>query len=59
VDASNKLKALDDALVKTKLYPALDTSPNVTCLAPSSDAFKAAGNPQDSLDSTNLTQALL
>jgi transforming growth factor-beta-induced protein len=59
VDASSKLKALDDALVKTQLYPALDTAKNVTCLAPSTNAFQAAGNPQESLNSTDLTQALL
>jgi len=58
-DASSKLKALDDALVKTGLYPALDTAKNVTCLAPSTDAFKKAKDPQESLGNDELTKALL
>lgn len=57
--AANKLAGLDAALEKTSLYPALDTSKNVTCLAPITSAFDAAGNPEEALDNDNLTQALL
>ncbi|KAH6884601.1 FAS1 domain-containing protein [Thelonectria olida] len=54
-----QLSALDAALNKTELYPTLDTTKNVTCLAPSTSAFKAAGDPQTSLPKSNLTHALL
>ncbi|KAF4981529.1 hypothetical protein FZEAL_2678 [Fusarium zealandicum] len=54
-----RLTALGAALNKTDLWNALDHSPNVTCLAPSTDAFKDAGDPQISLSKTDLTGALL
>ncbi|KAF7554887.1 hypothetical protein G7Z17_g2625 [Cylindrodendrum hubeiense] len=55
----DKLGALDSSLNKTELYPTLDTTPNVTCLAPSTEAFKKAGNPHQSLSKADLTGALL
>jgi hypothetical protein len=53
------LKSLDNALVRTGLYPALDHSPNVTCLAPNAGAFSKAGNPDSNLDVPSLSGALL
>jgi transforming growth factor-beta-induced protein len=53
------LSSLDDALDRTGLWPTLNTAPNVTCLAPSNNAFKEAGNPDTQLNKTDLTSALL
>lgn len=53
------LASLDNAFNRTKLWPALDRSKNVTCLGPSNAAFAAAGNPQTALNETALTGALL
>ncbi|KAJ2901473.1 fasciclin domain-containing protein [Zalerion maritima] len=55
----DSLSALDTALNKTDLWATLNTTPNVTCLAPNTDAFQSAGNPQDDLPVDDLTQALL
>ncbi|KAF4968555.1 hypothetical protein FSARC_4070 [Fusarium sarcochroum] len=55
----SRLTALDKALIKTDMWPALDTSRNVTCLAPSTQAFKDAGNPDMKLSKQDLTGALL
>ncbi|KAM5343418.1 hypothetical protein ACJ41O_011955 [Fusarium nematophilum] len=54
-----RLHGLDTALIRAGLWPALDASNNVTCLAPSTEAFKAAGNPQNSLPEKELAGALL
>lgn len=40
------LQSMDQALNKSGLWPKINTSFNVTCLAPSTEAFKNAGNPQ-------------
>ncbi|KAH6633521.1 fasciclin domain-containing protein [Boeremia exigua] len=53
------LASLDNALNRTKLWPALDGTKNVTCLGPSNAAFQTAGNPDRSLNETDLTGALL
>ena len=56
------LSALDVALNRTGLWPALNTMPNVTCLAPITRAFVEAGNPQDSDEQgaeEELTRALM
>lgn len=53
------LASLDSALNRTKLWPALDGSKNITCLGPSNAAFQAAGNPDTALNETTLTGALL
>ncbi|KAF5025382.1 hypothetical protein F66182_2547 [Fusarium sp. NRRL 66182] len=55
----DRLTALDSALNRTNMWPALDQSPNVTCLAPSTQAFKDAGDPQIELSKEDLTGALL
>ncbi|KAM0342036.1 hypothetical protein ACHAPU_009764 [Fusarium lateritium] len=55
----HRLYALDLALIKAGLWPALDTSPNVTCLAPSTQAFKDAGSPNLALSKQDLSGALL
>ncbi|KPM45238.1 hypothetical protein AK830_g1358 [Neonectria ditissima] len=57
--SDKRLSALDTALQKTEMWPILDTSFNVTCLAPSTEAFKKAGNPQTTLSKGDLTDALL
>ncbi|CAM1500396.1 Fc.00g095580.m01.CDS01 [Cosmosporella sp. VM-42] len=54
-----RLSGLDTALNRTELWPALDSSPNVTCLAPSTEAFNKAGDPQLKLGKADLTGALL
>ncbi|KAK1753645.1 FAS1 domain-containing protein [Echria macrotheca] len=46
------LKTLSESLEGTTIYDAIDTLANVTCLAPTSDAFDAAGNPQSKLNTT-------
>lgn len=53
------LASLDNALNRTKLWPALDGSKNVTCLGPSNAAFAAAGNPDTALSEAALASALL
>lgn len=40
------LQSMDQALDKSGLWPRINASFNVTCLAPSTEAFKNAGNPQ-------------
>ena len=59
IKGQGTLKSLDTALTNANLWDALDHSPNVTCLAPSNDAFQAAGDPQLSLNSSDLASALL
>lgn len=54
-----ELSALDTALNRSGLYPTLDHAPNVTCLAPNTKAFAAAGDPQNSLAQEALSTALL
>ncbi|KAF7553714.1 hypothetical protein G7Z17_g3465 [Cylindrodendrum hubeiense] len=44
--SDDRLTSMDDALKKSGLWPRIDTSSNVTCLAPSTEAFKNAGDPQ-------------
>jgi len=56
---SASLTNLDNALNRSGLYPTLDTSPNVTCLAPNNAAFQAAGNADATLNGTDLSDALL
>lgn len=53
-----KLNSLLTALDKTKLWDTLDSTPRVTCFAPSDEAFKNAGNPETSLNTTQLADAL-
>jgi len=59
IKGQGTLKSLDTALTNAGLWEALDHSANVTCLAPSNSAFQAAGDPQLSLNSTDLSSALL
>ncbi|KAH7182376.1 FAS1 domain-containing protein [Fusarium flagelliforme] len=54
-----RLDALDAALIKAQLWKALDHSKNVTCLAPSTEAFKNAGNPDIKLSKQDLGGAIL
>ncbi|OLN85953.1 Fasciclin-like arabinogalactan protein-like protein 6 [Colletotrichum chlorophyti] len=56
---SGSLSSLKDALDKTKLWKDLDAKPNITCLAPNTDAFREAGNPQNELGNEDLKNALL
>ena len=59
IKAQGSLSSLSEALDKADLWTALNTTPNVTCLAPNNNAFKSADNPEDALNSTELTGALL
>ncbi|KAF9774424.1 hypothetical protein IL306_007583 [Fusarium sp. DS 682] len=54
-----RLDALNGALIKAGLWPALDAAKNVTCLAPSTQAFKDAGSPDVELSKKDLGGALL
>lgn len=54
-----QLSSLDNALNRSELWPALDHSTNVTCLGPNNAAFSSAGNPDENLNKTVLTDALL
>ncbi|KAF2663352.1 FAS1 domain-containing protein [Microthyrium microscopicum] len=53
------LVSLDNALNRSSIWPALDTSRNVTCLAPDKQAFAAAGDADANLNKANLVNALL
>ncbi|KAG5655301.1 hypothetical protein KAF25_010453 [Fusarium avenaceum] len=55
----SRLDGLNGALIKAELWPALDASRNVTCLAPSTQAFKDAGSPDVALSKQDLAGALL
>jgi transforming growth factor-beta-induced protein len=59
IKGQGTLKSLDTALTNAGLWDALDHSANVTCLAPTNNAFQAAGDPQLTLNSTELSSALL
>ncbi|KAB5554686.1 fasciclin domain-containing protein [Coniochaeta sp. 2T2.1] len=59
IKSQDALQSLNTALTNAGLWDALDHTPNVTCLAPTNDAFSAAGNPETTLNSTDLTGALL
>jgi uncharacterized surface protein with fasciclin (FAS1) repeats len=50
--------ALDNALNRSGIWPVLDHSNNVTCLGPNTDAFKKAGDPDQTLDQNDLINAL-
>ncbi|KAF2180608.1 FAS1 domain-containing protein [Zopfia rhizophila CBS 207.26] len=52
------LSSLDNALNRSELWPTLDSARNVTCLGPSNAAFKAAGEPDASLNKSQLADAL-
>jgi uncharacterized surface protein with fasciclin (FAS1) repeats len=54
----DQLVALDNALNRSGIWPALDHAKNVTCLGPNTDAFKAAGNADQNLDQNELINAL-
>ncbi|KAH7121752.1 FAS1 domain-containing protein [Dactylonectria estremocensis] len=54
-----ELKSLDDSLVKAQLWPTLDAAFNVTCLAPTTEAFKKAGDPQVTASKDEVSQLLL
>ena len=54
-----KLTGLDNALNRSKLWNALDSSTNLTCLGPNNKAFSDAGSPDANLNATTLTGALL
>ncbi|KAH7068033.1 hypothetical protein BKA63DRAFT_104451 [Paraphoma chrysanthemicola] len=56
---SSNLTSLDNALNRTRLWPSLDGSKNVTCLGPSNEAFARAGNPDAGLNETALSDAIL
>jgi uncharacterized surface protein with fasciclin (FAS1) repeats len=53
------LTSLDNALNRTRLWPSLDGSKNVTCLGPSNEAFIRAGSPDSKLNETALSDAIL
>jgi len=60
IENQPSLKAMDETLDKVPgVYDVIDYTPNVTCLAPSNDAYDAAGSAQDSLNRTALTNQLL
>ncbi|KAF2676437.1 FAS1 domain-containing protein [Lentithecium fluviatile CBS 122367] len=54
-----KLTGLDNALNRSGLWTALDSSKNVTCLGPNNKAFGDAGSPDAKLNETELAGALL
>lgn len=53
------MTGLDNALNRSGLWDALDSSANVTCLGPSNEAWQKEGNPDQKLDKTGLVKALL
>ena len=53
------LSSLDNALNRTMLWNALDTTRNITCLGPNNAAFTAAGNADSALNTSTLSGALL
>lgn len=46
------------AMTVTNLTNFLDTTPRITCFAPSDEAFRKAGSPEKTLSAENLTKAL-
>ncbi|KAF2264099.1 FAS1 domain-containing protein [Lojkania enalia] len=50
---------LDNALNRSGLWPALNGGLNITCLGPSNEAFRGSGNPDATLNETELQGALL
>jgi len=54
-----KLTALDNALTRSNLWTALDSTKNITCLGPSNSAFSTAGSPDQNLTASELSKALL
>lgn len=54
-----KLTGLDNALNRSGLWNALDSSKNVTCLGPNNKAFVDAGSPDAKLNVSTLSGALL
>lgn len=53
------LASLDNAGNRTLIWGRLDGTKNVTCLGPSNGAFQAAGNPDTTLNETDLTDVIL
>ncbi|KAF2022986.1 FAS1 domain-containing protein [Setomelanomma holmii] len=56
---SANLTLLDNAFNRTKLWPSLDGSKNVTCLGLSNEAFANAGSPDSKLEELALSDAIL
>lgn len=52
------LSDLELGLNRTGLWPVLDGASNVTCLAPTNEAFKNGGSPQRGLSEPDLADAL-
>jgi len=52
------LNSLLEALKRAALAQTVDTTPGVTCFAPTQDAFTAQGNPEGKLSQAQLTDAL-
>ncbi|KAH8724155.1 FAS1 domain-containing protein [Phaeosphaeriaceae sp. PMI808] len=52
------LTFLDNALNRSELWPTLDGSKNVTCLGPNNQAWIKAGNPDSTLNTTVLSDAI-
>ena len=52
------LGSLLDALKRAALAETIDTTPGVTCFAPTQDAFTAQGNPQGKLSPAELTDTV-
>lgn len=55
---SHNLTALVSSLARTHLSDILNNFPNVTCLAPTNNAFSLAGSPDTSLSVPALADAL-
>ncbi|KAL8369886.1 hypothetical protein RB595_000304 [Gaeumannomyces hyphopodioides] len=54
---SASLQSLDTALNRSKSWAEIDSAANVTCLVPNNSAFKAAGNPEITLNWTDIEDA--
>jgi hypothetical protein len=55
MNEQGSLKTLSTSLADTGAYDSIDSARDVTCLAPSNEAFEDAGNPQKKLNKTELT----
>ncbi|KAH8881587.1 FAS1 domain-containing protein [Thozetella sp. PMI_491] len=59
VRSDANLSSLDNALNRTSLWSTVDHLSNITCLGPSANAFKNAGNADSNLSPAQLSEALL
>jgi len=59
MENESSLETLSESLEHTDVYEPIDFAFNVTCLAPNNAAFKAAGDPQERMNRSELNSMVL